>query len=165
MITLHPFDDLLSMDVIRNLDAFDRLEAEALRGAPVTSLALWADWRAIEGVRVASWIVRRAATGLPVALIALVNTGQSGVASAAMVARDHGTYRRELVAIARRIRDGMPSYCADLGINRIEARAWSDHPRASEFLKLVGFRHEADMPGFGPGGALTFRQFAWTPTT
>lgn len=170
MIALHPFDDVAAMDVIRNLDPFDRLEAEAVRGAAATHLALWADWRAIEGVRVASWLVRRAATGLPIALVALANTGQGGVAQAAMLARDHATHRRELVALARMIRSEMPRFCAELGINRIEARAWSRHPRASAFLSLVGFRHEADMPGFGIQGEQTFRQFAWVspaarPTT
>lgn len=161
MIELRPFDDFAAMDVIRNLDPFDQMEAEATRGARASHLAIWADWRAVEGVRVASWIVQRSATALPFALVGLANTGQAGVAQAAMLARDHIRFRRELVAAARAIRDGMPGFCDDLGIHRIEARAWAGHPRASTFLQLVGFHHETDMPGFGPDGTTTFRQFAW----
>ncbi len=160
MIQLRPFDDFAAMDVIRHLDPYDQLEAEATRGARCSHLAIWADWRAIEGARVASWIVYRRAI-LPFALVALVNTGQGGVAQAAMLARDHLRFRRELVTVARTIRTEMPRLCTEMGIHRIEARAWARHPRASTFLSLVGFRHEADMPGFGPDGSETFRQFAW----
>lgn len=162
MITLRPFDDFAAMTVIRSLDPFDQLEAEAVRGARSSHLAIWADWRSIEGARVASWVVHQA-TGDPVALIALANTGQSGVAQAAMLARDHRRFRRELVAVAREIRNQMPGFCNDWGIHRIEARAWAGHPRASAFLSLVGFHHETDMPGFGRGKE-TFRQFAWVAT-
>ncbi len=171
MIQLRPFDDFAAMTVIRGLDPWDQMEAEATRGARSSHLAIWADWRAIEGARVASWVVHSEA-GTPFALVALANTGQSGVAQAAMLAMNHQGWRRELVAVARTIRDQMPEFCAELGIHRIEARAWATHPRASAFLQLVGFHHETDMPGFGPGGTETFRQFAWvgangqpTPTT
>lgn len=160
MIQLRPFDDFAAMEVIRHLDPYDQLEAEATRGARSSHLAIWADWRAIEGARVASWVVHRD-SGLPVAVVALANTGQAGVAQAAMLARDHRRFRRELVAVARAIRTDMPGFCNKLGIHRIEARAWAAHPRASAFLRLVGFHHETDMPGFGPGGTETFRQFAW----
>lgn len=161
MITLHPYEDFAAMDVIRNLDADDRREAEALRGAAATHLALWADWRSIEGVRIASWLVRRAATGQPIALVALANTGQAGVAQAAMLARDHRANRRELAALARVMRGEMPRFCNEHGIRRIEARAWMGHPRASAFLAAIGFATECDMAGFGPAGAETFRQFAY----
>lgn len=161
MIELRPFDDFASFEVIRNLDPFDQLEAEATRGAASTHLAIWADWRSIEGARLASWIVHREGTGLPVAVIALAHTGQSGVAQAAMLARDHRRFRRELVAVARNIRERMPDFCTQWGIHRIEARCWAGHPRAAAFLQLTGFQWEADLPGFGPQGAETFRQFAW----
>lgn len=160
MITLRPYDDFAAMDVIRNLDPADQLEAEATRGARASHLAIWADWRAMQGALVASWVVETAA-GTPFALVGLGNTGQGGVAQAAMLARDHHRFRRELVAVARSIRNSMPGFCDDLGIHRIEARAWAAHPRASTFLSLVGFHPETDMPGFGPGGTETFRQFAW----
>lgn len=161
MISLRPFDDFAAFTVIRYLDPFDQMEAEAVRGARSSHLAIWADWRSIEGARVASWTVHRQAGDDPIALVALAHTGQSGVAQAAMLARDHNRFRRELVAVARTIRNRMPGFCIDLGINRIEARAWAGHPRASAFLSLIGFHHETDMPGFGPGGTETFRQFAW----
>lgn len=160
MINLRPFDDFAAMDVIRNLDPFDQLEAEATRGATSSHLAIWADWRAMQGATVKSWVVSTGA-GTPFALVALGHTGQGGVAQAAMLARDHRRFRRELVALAVAIRDRMPGFCNELGIHRIEARAWAGHPRASTFLQLVGFKFETDMPGFGPRGTETFRQFAY----
>lgn len=163
MIDLRPFDHHGAMAVIRNLDPFDTMEAEATRGAAASHLAIFAEWCAIEGVRVGSWIISKASTGEPFAVLALTNTGQGGVAGAALLSRDQRRYRRELVALARLIRVRMPTYCAELGIHRIEARAWAKHPRASKFLSLIGFTHETDMPGFGPNGHEIFRQFAWTP--
>jgi hypothetical protein len=59
------------------------------------------------------------------------------------------------------IRAEMPAFCARAGIHRIEARCWAGHPTAASLLAALGFTHEADMPGFGPGGAATYRQFAW----
>lgn len=161
MISARPYDDMAAFAVLRDLDAFDQLEAEAVRGARATHLAIFAEWRGMEPHRVASWVVQTAA-GTPFAVVALANTGQAGVAGAAMLARDHARYRRELVQLARAIRTRMPSFAAQAGIHRIEARAWADHPRASQFLTMVGFRHEADMPGFGCDGHEMFRQFAWT---
>lgn len=162
MIRLRPYDDLAAMAVINRLDPHDQIEAETVRGAPVTALALFADWRAMQAVRLASWVIHTA-TGQPFALLGLSHTGQAGVAAAALVARDHRQYRRELAAAARMIRADMPMFAAERGIHRIEARAWVDHPRASVFLALVGFRNEtpADMPGFGRDGSAWFRQFAW----
>ena len=161
MIELRAFDDLAAIVVFRHLDPSDRMEAEVMRGAPVSHLGLFADWRAMQPAAVLSLVA--SAAGQPFALLMLVNTGQSGVASAALLARDHARYRLPLGRFASAIRRGMAGYCAERGIHRIEARAWADHPTASRLLVALGFQHEADMPGFGPAGRASFRQFAWLP--
>ncbi|MEM7317408.1 MAG: hypothetical protein AAF408_00150, partial [Pseudomonadota bacterium] len=98
----------------------------------------------------------------PFAVLALGNTGQAGVAQAALLARKHRRHARALVAACRQIRAEMPAFCSDLGIRRVEARAHAGHPRASRFLQSCGFAFETDMPGFGGDGRAVFRQFAWT---
>lgn len=164
MIELRPFDDLAAMAVFSRLDPSDRMEAEVTRGAPTNHLALFAEWRSMQPHAALSYVA--SVKGQSFALLMLVKTGQYGVASAALLARDHARYRRPLAQFAGAIRRGMPEYCAAHGIRRIEARAWAAHPTASGLLAALGFHHETDMPGFGPAGTDTFRQFAWqSPTT
>lgn len=159
MIEARPFEDLAAMAVLSRLDPADQLEAELTRGAPATALSLFAEWRAMQAIRVISHIAY--ARGQAFALFALANTGQAGVAQAALLARDHAIYRRPLAELALTIRNHMPGFCAEHGIHRIEARAWADHPTASRLLTALGFHAECDMPGFGLTGAITFRQFAY----
>lgn len=161
MIYTKAYDDHAAMTVLSNLDGQDLSEAMLVRGSPVTHLSLFADWRAMNPVRCLTWIVCRQATDTPFAVVALANTGQAGVAGAALLARNHRTFRRELVATARVIRDNLPDIAVEFGIRRIEARCWSEHPTAARFLMACGFRHEADMPGFGAAGGVVFQQFAW----
>lgn len=160
MIRLHPYDDLSAMAVMRHLDHHDQLEADLTRGATTTALSLFAEWRAMQAIRVASHVAQTVG-GTPFAVFALANTGQAGVAQAALLARDHAYYRRPLAELAIAIRNGLPGFCTERGIHRIEARAWAAHPTASRLLHALGFTHETDMPGFGLTGAITFRQFAW----
>lgn len=160
MITAAPYDDLGAMSVFRQLDPSDLLEAQLVRGRSAGHLSLFADWHSQVPNHVLS-LVLRSRTGTPFGVLALGNTGQAGVAVAAMLARSHRRYRREIVWAARLVRTEMPRFCGDLGIHRIEARSWADHPTAGRFLTACGFAHEADMPGFGADGAVTFRQFAW----
>jgi len=162
MIELRTFDDLAAMAVFSRLDPSDRMEAEVTRGAPTTHIALFAEWRSMQPIAALSYIA--SVDGQSFALLMLVKTGQFGVASAALLARDHARYRRPLAQFASAIRRGMPEYCATHGIRRIEARAWADHPTASGLLAALGFHHETDMPGFGPAGTDIFRQFAWLPS-
>lgn len=159
MIEARPFEDLAAMAVLSRLDVADQLEAELTRGASATALSLFADWRAMEAYRAASFIAF--SRGRPFAMFALANTGQSGVASAALLACDHARHRRALAELALTIRNTMPDFCIERGIHRIEARAWADHPTASNLLIALGFHPECDMPGFGLTGQITFRQFAW----
>lgn len=159
MIELRPFDDLASMAVFNRLDINDQMEAEATRGAACNHLALWAEWRAMQPAAVASVVALN--RGQAFAVFMLVNTGQAGVAAAALLARDHARHRRPLAQLAATLRRNMSGYCADRGIHRIEARAWADHPTASQLLGTLGFAHETDMRGFGPRGRAVFRQFAW----
>lgn len=163
MIEVRPYNDQSAMAVLSQLDPYDLMEAEATRGEAVTHLSLFADWRAMQGYRLASWVVFDDETcTCPFALVAVGHTGQRGVAGAALLARDHRRFRRPLLQLARLIRTEIPSWCNEAGVTRIEARAWASHPRASAFLKLIGFTHETDMPGFGRDGSQMFRQFAWT---
>jgi hypothetical protein len=163
MISVREFDDLAALSVFQFLDVDDRREAELTRGQGGPLIGLWADWRAMRSAHVLSIVahVSKAPSSTAFAVLALGNTGQAGVAQAALIARDHTKFRRPLAELALTIRDEMPRFCLERGIHRIEARAWADHPRASRFLDAVGFTHEADMPGFGADGAVTFRQFAW----
>lgn len=162
MITLRPFEDYAALAVFRALDVHDHMEAEAVRGASCTSLALFADWRAAQAHGPLSIIAHTGPAARPFAVITLGNTGQAGVADAAMLACDH---RRHAVALARlavTIRKGLPTFARDTGISRIEARSWACHPTAARLLTAMGFTHDCDMPGFGGSGHATFRQFAWT---
>lgn len=161
MIALRPYDDQAAFAVIERLDVSDRIEAEVVRGAPSTHLALWADWRMMQAARVESWVVTTAAGGVPFAVLAIANSGQAGVAEAALLARDHRAFRRPLAALAALLRREMPHWCNARGIHRVEARAWADHPTASLLLARIGFHHETDMPGFGPEGRHVYRQWAW----
>lgn len=160
MIDVRPFDSLSAWAVFQHLDPFDHLEAEVTRGAPVSALDLFADWRSIEAGRVLSYVASTLSG--PFAVFGLYNSGQAGVAVAALLARSHRTYRRPLAALALRIRTEMPVMAARLGIHRIEARSWGQHPTAASLLSSLGFAHEADMAGFGSTGQAMFRQFAWT---
>lgn len=163
MIDPRPWDDLAAMAVFRGIDPWDRMEAAAIRGVAVTHVGLFADWRAARGATVADWVVHAGAGRgeAPFAVVCIANTGQAGVAQAAMLACEHRRFRRELVALARLVRVGLPNFCGRLGIRRVEARAWRAHPTASRFLTAAGFRPECDMPGFGAAGFDVFRQFAW----
>lgn len=163
MIQARPFEDLAAWSIFQWLDPHDHLEAEFVRGAPATPLALFCDWRAAQPIHCLSLIAQTDARhgAVPFAVFALANTGQAGVASAALLARDHATFRRPLAALAARIRAEMPAACAQLGIHRIEARSWAGHPRAARLLLGIGFHHECNLPGFGATGSVTFRQFAW----
>ncbi|MBU2867022.1 hypothetical protein [Pacificibacter marinus] len=163
MIDLRDFDEAAALSVFQFLDADDLREAELVRGRDCSRYGLWADWRAMVPAHLLSVVAHKtAAFGSPAfAILALGNTGQSGVAQAALVARDHKKYRRSLAEFALTIRNEMPRFCLERGINRVEARAWADHPRASAFLTAVGFVLEAEMSGFGADGAVTFRQFVW----
>lgn len=163
MIHVQPYGDHAAFRVLSRLDPADWAEACAIRGQPVSHLQLFAEWRAMSAGSVASWCLHATRTGQPFALVALSNTGQAGVAQAAALACDHAAHRAELLATVRLIRRRMPGFCADLGIHRIEARAWARHPRAMAFLLACGFGLEARMPGFGGDGREDFCQFACVP--
>lgn len=166
MIDVRPYNDAEAMAVLQNLDPHDHMEAELVRGRTVAPLELFADWRAVNGARILSFVIRTGPelAGTPFAVLALSHTGQSGVAQAAFLARSHKKFRRHIIETGLRIRRGMPKFCADNGIHRIEARCWADHPTASRFLAQIGFECEADMAGFGTQGQVVFHQFAFIQT-
>lgn len=160
MITVRPYDDMTALPVFQRLDPMDQLEADLVRGSSSAGVQLWAEWRGVQSWRILSFVALTAGQ-TPFAVFGLSHTGQAGVASAALLACDHGRYRRELVQLARMIHTHLADECAAQGIHRIEARAWADHPRAAALLRALGFDHECDMPGFGLTGQVTYRQFAW----
>lgn len=160
MIQLRPWDDLAAYAVFRALDACDLMEAELVRGQACGGLGLWADWRSLEPLRLASFVALTAG-GTAFAVFGLVNSGQAGVAGAALLARDHRTFRQPLARLALALRDELPGFARARGVHRIEARSWSDHPSAPRLLTALGFRREARMPGFGQDGRTEFHQWAW----
>lgn len=169
MIGVYPYSDQAAMSVLQRLDPMDHIEAELIRGQQITHLQLFAEWRAAQAHGVASWVIGTdqgrdtpSGSAVPFAVLAIGNTGQAGVAQAAFLARSHKLFGRALARAAIKIRDEMPRWCEDLGIHRIEARCWSEHPTAARFLTHCGFRRECNMPGFGADGAVTFSQFAWS---
>lgn len=162
MILVRPFDDLAAMAVFHQLDVNDHIEAELVRGVTYTALGLFAEWRMAQAQGPLSLIAGTGPAERPFAVFCLGHTGQAGVAEGALLAAHHDRHRVALARLALTIRDRMPLFAAETGIHRIEARCWGGHPTASRILAAMGFTHEADLPGFGPGGIHTFRQFAWT---
>lgn len=162
MISLRQYDDFAAKRVLTTLDPSDLIEAQLVRGGVANHLALFAEWRAMQAGAVVSLVLHDAALGVPFAVLALGHTGQAGVGQAALLARLHHAWARQLARAGVMIRRQMPEVCAEAGVRRVECRCWAGHPTASRFLERCGFAHEADMRGFGPDGAETFRQFAWT---
>ncbi|MDZ7919974.1 hypothetical protein [Rhodoferax sp.] len=161
MITLRPYEDYAAWAVFRALDVHDHMEAEAVRGASATSLALFADWRVAQAHGLLSVVAHAGPAQRPFAVVTMGHTGQKGVAEAAMLACDHARHACALARLAIIMRRGLPRYATDSGITRIEARSWAAHPTAARLLTAIGFTHECDMPGFGRAGEAMFRQFAW----
>ncbi|QPM89147.1 hypothetical protein [Pseudooceanicola algae] len=161
MIHALPFDNQGAMAVFRWLDANDRREAEIVRGAPQDHIDLFCDWRAVQSVAALSFVLRTERR-TPFAVLAVVPTGQAGVAQAAMLARSHEGYRHSMARTAVMIRRGLPAWAQSVGFNRLEARCWAGHPTAARFLRGCGFHQETAVPGYGADGTETFLQFAWT---
>ncbi|MBY5988206.1 hypothetical protein [Roseovarius atlanticus] len=163
MIDLSGFTNLAGMAVLGHLDVNDLIEAQLVRGHQADHLDLFTDWKVMQAGAVVSLILSDPKTGgRPFAVLALGNTGQAGVAQAALLSKCHVRNRRSLARAALQIRARLPIFCEEVGIFRIEARCWSDHPTAPTFLHHCGFHPEVDMPGFGPKGRDRFTQFAWT---
>lgn len=159
-LIFEPWSDERAFAVLRDLDVSDQLEAALFRGDNAEPLALFADWRAANAYRATSLVVLDARRK-PFALLGIMGTGAQGVAQAALLARGHRRWRRHLARLAVSLRREIAGYAAGHGFSRIECRAWSAHPTASRLLDALGFVAECDMPGFS-GGAIVFRQFAWT---
>lgn len=164
MIQTRAYDDALAEAVFRRLDVNDHIEAEMALASSIAPLALWANWRAVQGICAASFVLLTApnAGARPFAVAQLVATGQGGVVSGAFLARNHAQFQRPIAEAVALIRMKLPAFCQDHGIRRIETRCWAGHPTASRLLEHLGFTLETDMPGFGPNGAHVFRQFART---
>lgn len=164
MIEVRAWDDAAAMQIFGDLDVNDALEAALWRGDSANPLAMFADWRIAGPGSLIAFDVRRTGLEVPFAVMALTAAGAQGVASAALMARDHARFRRPLTELARHWRRTLPGYCADRGVARCECRSWAGHPTAARLLTHVGFRFEAHLPGFA-GGAIVFDQYAWTAPT
>lgn len=162
MIQTRPYDSQSAYAVLSRLDLSDHIEAELVRGEPAQGLDLFADWRSMRGAWIGSHVFCTApALGAEAfAVGAIVNTGQAGVAQAALLARDHRIFRRPLAELGLQLSWRLPAWCAGRGIHRVEARCWAQHPTAPRFLSMIGFQHEADLPGFGADGRAVFSQFS-----
>lgn len=161
MIRIQPWSDDAALAILRDLDVNDALEAALWRGGDAEPLSLWADWRMAGPGSLIAAATRQLGAWAPFALMALTPTGAAGVASAALMARDHARWRPELIELARHWRETLPGYCAERGVTRCECRSWVGHPTAARLLRHIGFRFEARLAGFG-GGAIVFDQYAWT---
>lgn len=164
-LDLAPWTDLAGYAVLSRLDAADLTEAAIVRGAGTSPLQLFAEWRAMEPHRIVSLVASRRPCdgGGAFAVFGLAQTGQAGVAAAAMLACDHARHARPLARLVTLLAREMPVFAAARGIRRIEARCWSAHPTAPRLLSSIGFWPECAMPGFGPDGRAVFTQFAWVP--
>lgn len=161
--------DLKSMEsVFSYMDHSDLVEAAITRGDPGPVSAdkvrhFMIDWHNANALRLLSLVAcrkRQMGALLPFAIFGVSLTGYAGVAQAALLARAHFVFRRDLAELAILIRKGLPEWAAEHGINRIEARSWAGHPTGGGFLRAIGFDLECTMPGFGAGGMETFEQYA-----
>lgn len=164
MIEILPYQPDLAAAVFRDLDPWDRLEAEAARGEPQHYLGLFGDWHAVSRHHLASVVLaRRRPLGLqPFAVAALANSGTAGVAEAAFLSSDHAKHRWSIARAAVQYRPLFLEACHNGGVSRVEARCWSEHPTAPIFLSHMGFSYQCDLPGTGRAGAYTFQLFALT---
>lgn len=162
-IAVQDWSDHQAVQVFNDLDPNDLLEAEVAKGHFLHHMAAFAEWRAINPMRSLSVILATegVATNTPFAVLGVNITGQFGVGEAALLARKHGKFQRELVLAAKEIRASLPAWAARAGFNRIEARSWSEHPTAGAFLQKCGFQFEMAMHGFGASGQQVFHQYAW----
>lgn len=162
MIRPVAFDNVAALAVFRDLDPQDRLEAMMARGGSCDHLELWHEWKAGQAWCALS-LVLTSAGGTPFAVLAVARVpGVAGLAQAALLARRHDRWRREIAQAAVLIRRDLSRWAGEAGLHRIEARCWAGHPSAAGFLSRCGFTHEGALPGFGPDGGAVFHQFAWT---
>ncbi len=162
-IEVRSFDDDLALQVMRNLDVNDALEVHMMRGRATSPLALWADWRAVNAFRAASIVAvaRRRNRWVPFVVLGVAATGVPHIGQGAMLACNHVEFHDELVRFLLTVRQELPGFALNHKLNRIEARCWADHPSAANLLEAIGFKHEGDLDGFGEGGNVRLRQFAW----
>lgn len=164
MVTMRPYAPELAAQVFERLDPYDRLEAEAVRGGPQHYLGLFGDWHAVARSHIASVVLTRMTPRgeVPFAVAGMADTGTAGVAEAAFLAASHARHKWAIGRAAVLWRPTFHHLCREGGIARVEARCWSGHPNAPQFLRHMGFRFECDLPGIGRGGAETFQLWAVT---
>lgn len=160
-VTISDYTPEAAEVVFRDLDPWDRLEGEVMRGAVRPAAVHFADWHAMQAQFLLSWVFSTPA-GAPFAVAGAVNSGFAGVAQVAFLSRDHAKWRGSIARSALLLRRIIPVAARETGLHRLEARCLADHPTAGRFLTLLGFRMEARMPGYGATGAHEFRLFSWT---
>lgn len=162
LIRVRAYSDKPALEVLENLDLNDATEVVLMRGPDdAGALAMLSDWRMVNKMGAVSFIAFVEGADVPFAVMSIAPDGMPGCGRAALLAKDHRLWRRELVVLAGMICKQLPVIAASMGLHRIEARTWSNHPTASALLSAVGFSLDADMPGFGVSGELSLRQFSW----
>lgn len=157
---LVPFQDGAAVHVLRGLDPADRDECVLTSPLMGDHYALHRCWASIPALPGSNHVVMSARTLRPCALFMANPTGVDGVASVALLARDHRKHWRELAELCLCLRSQLPVYAQKMGLHRIEVRCWEDHPTAPRLLRAMGFQIEGVLRGFGPEGQHRFIQFA-----
>jgi len=158
-VILHPFHPVAATEIFRDLDGWDRAEAEVTLGFDLGPEDMAAYWQGLDGF--ALYHAVASTGGQPFAVVSLSSAGMAGCGQAALMARDHRRFRRPLASLALRVRAELPALARRLNLTRIEARSWAAHPTAPRILRALDFTHECDLAGLGPDGRSLFRQWAW----
>lgn len=165
-VTVVEYDPLLAKQVFDFIDENDMAELRFMSGAATaTELDAFLQWHQAQIFRLGSWVAvaDRPQGPVPFAVLGLSHAGYPGTANAALLARAHRYYRRELVGLVSLVRDFLPKVADDYRLRRIEVRHWCDHPTAGRVLARCGFwRETGRLQGFG-GEAMTgdVRQWSW----
>jgi len=153
--------------VFKFIDLNDETEALHARGFAARpddfNLQIMLDWHGGQAFRIMSCVgllKGKSKVSAPFAVFAIGHTGQSGVAQAALLAKHHFGFTRELAELVILIRHALPTIAADHNIHRIEVRSWANHPTAPNLLSALGFEKECTMLGFGATGMDEYHQYA-----
>ena len=155
------FDQSDALRIFRNLDHEDMMEVIVMRGEPYDPLGQLVEWSLAAQVSISSHVasIQRGGRLVPFAVMNLARTGHPAVAEAAFLSCSHRAFAWPLRRLALQIRDELPGLAERQGLTRIEARCAMHHPTAERLLSALGFRREAELPGYRRETCL---QYAWT---
>ena len=162
MIEMWPYRPELAQTVFRDLDPWDRLEAEAFYGRKLHWCELWADWSAQAKGHIFSvvFMARRPLGMTPFAVAGIGPSGAGGVALAGLLTADSAKWKRSIARGLLHYAQVVPEICRLNGIRRLEVRSWDGHPHADALLGQIGFVRECRMGGYGSSGQEEFGLFS-----